>query len=408
MKLIVHRGGNQIGGSCVEIATARTRVILDVGLPFEEEQQDQLPDVPGLFSAGDRVDAIVLSHAHFDHTGLLLKTNPEIPVYCTSGTSKMMLAGALFARQCELPKERYRQLSTGVPRHIGDLTVTVFDVDHSIFGSVAIMVEGDGERILYSGDLRMHGRKPGMIAALYKALKDRPVDTLIMEGTLVGLPPKRALTEREIEPAILESIKTAPSLVLATFSPQNLDRLVTIYRATKRAGRIFVADLYTAFIMHLLKSEVKIPPPRSSEGVAVFFNRTKPIPQKIRDLFTDSQITLDEIRAEPTRYVMVGRPGMVKADFKSVLPEGSRCLYSMWSGYLDRPEWKETQSVLAAANGDLVRHHAGGHITVEDIQRFIERVNPKRVVPIHTRDPSGFSDFGQNITAIHNFNDNAL
>ena len=124
MKLIVHRGTKEVGGTCIEISTERTRLILDVGLPlfdkdrkpFDSSQlrrmsKDELlakgvlPSVPGLFIDGAPPDAILLSHAHLDHTGLLGFTQPTIPVYATSGTSKMMLAGRMFAMQVGIPRE---------------------------------------------------------------------------------------------------------------------------------------------------------------------------------------------------------------------------------------------------------------------------------------------------------------
>ena len=104
MKFIIHRGSNEIGGSCVEVSAGKTRIILDVGLPLDYpgDKSDpkrskptrnhfpssaaHVPKVPGLFQSGSSVDAILISHAHADHAGLLNHANPKIPVYCTQGT----------------------------------------------------------------------------------------------------------------------------------------------------------------------------------------------------------------------------------------------------------------------------------------------------------------------------------
>jgi ribonuclease J len=201
MRLTIFRGTHEIGGNCVEIATDSARIVLDVGMPLfdaDGEQFDEkvirgksvhellqtkiLPNVPGLFTEGPVPDAILLSHAHMDHTGFLRFTRPEIPVYATKGTSKMMLAGRLFARQVELPRKRFKELQAEKPTDVAGFRVTAFAVDHSVYGSVAFLIEADGKTVLYSGDLRLHGRKPGMARDLTAALKDKTVDVLLMEG----------------------------------------------------------------------------------------------------------------------------------------------------------------------------------------------------------------------------------
>lgn len=422
MQLTIYRGTKEIGGSCIEVATASTRIILDAGLPLVKPDREPfdpkviqgksteelitekvIPNVPGLFTDGVAPNAILLSHSHLDHAGLLHLTKPDIPIYATSGTSKMMLAGAVFSRQQGLDRNRHQEIKPRQTFTVGDMTITPFAVDHSSFGSVAYLIEAEGKTLLYSGDIRKHGRKPGMARDLVAEVGPRNIDVLLMEGTHFGSGRSKGLTEFELEEEIVGHIKTAPGIVLACFSPIDVDRLVTYYRACQLTGRIFVADAYTAFVMHLVASEASIPRPTSDAGVRVFFNKAFEDRQltSIRERFLANQIELEDVKAEPTKHLMVFRPSMTELDFAGQLPANSRCLYSYWKGYLEKPDWVELQEDLRHAGGDFIPAHASGHIYVEDIVELVRAINPKQVVPIHTFEPTGFLDHFTNVRLLN-------
>ncbi len=185
MQIVIFRGTHEIGGNCIEVRSGQRRIVLDVGMPLVDDQgrpfdakvlkgksvrqllQDRiLPPVPGLFrDPSDRTpapDAILLSHSHTDHGGLIPYTRPDIPVFLSRGTSKMLLAGSMFAQQQEIDENRRRIIDKGKRLPIDGFNITASNVDHSAYDSLAFVIEVDGQRVLYSGDLRLHGRKPGM------------------------------------------------------------------------------------------------------------------------------------------------------------------------------------------------------------------------------------------------------
>lgn len=425
MRLTIHRGTHEIGGNCLEVSSGNSRIILDIGLPlFNEDrephdtgalrrqtpeelrQRGVLPSVPGLFDDGPTVDAILLSHAHEDHTGLLRHSRADIPIYASVGTSKMMLAGAKFAGQPALPRERHRELASGQPVQIGDFTVTPFSVDHSIYGSQAFLIEAEGKTVLYSGDLRLHGRKPSMHRALVEAVKQRNIDVLLIEGTHIGHPDHRGPNEYDLEDQIAEHVRSAPGLVLASFSPQHVDRLVGFLRAAKKTGRTFIADAYTAFVMHLIASETPVPRPESTEWVKVFFpkffeesHRRKKL-EGFFSLMSPARMGMEEIRSNPSRYVMLFRPSMLESDFGGTLPDGIRCLYSRWTGYLDQPDWLPVRIALSAAKGDLIEVHTSGHIHSADIAELVRQIDAKLVIPVHTFEPERFQAIAANVRVL--------
>ena len=79
----------------------------------------------------------------------------------------MLLAGSMFAGQADVDRDRKRERQNRARRSISaDFKVTAYNVDHSAYDSLAFVIEAEGKRLLYSGDLRMHGRKPGMAKRL--------------------------------------------------------------------------------------------------------------------------------------------------------------------------------------------------------------------------------------------------
>lgn len=412
MILTVYRGTREIGGTCIEVSSGNTRLILDVGLPLVDVNRDPfdslkalrstreeliadgtIPPIPGLF-IDDALPpaAILLSHAHLDHVGLLHHTRPEIPIHATRGTSKMMLAGAVFASRPSLDRSRHIPVSPGISFQVGGITVTPFAVDHSTFGCLAFLLEAEGKRLLYSGDLRRHGRKPGMMRTLVEQIVPRNIDVLLMEGTHSGGEKEQGLSEFDLEERVVALVRSAPALVLAAFSPQDVDRLVTLYRAAQRTNRTFVADAYAAFVLHLVQHEARIPPPKRDKGIRIYHNasfRRRSI-ESLTRLFEPDRIELDEVLTDPDRHLMVFRPSMTALDFGGHIPSRSRVIFSCWKGYLANPDWVELQKQVADANGDFVPAHASGHIYLADLIKLVGDLDPKVVIPIHTFEPARF------------------
>jgi ribonuclease J len=249
MRVRIHRGSKEIGGSCIEVEADGARVVLDVGKPLSAGWNDEvaLPAVPGLAEGGDpSLLGVLISHSHLDHYGLLPQVSPDVPIYAGAATACMMAAAAFFSR-ASANVTVAEPFVDRQPIKIGPFTVTPYLADHSAFDAYSILVEADDRRLFYSGDIRGHGRK----ASLFDRLVSQPplgVHALLLEGTHIGSSGhvrEAVTTESEVEAAMAATFRSTTGLAAVVSSAQNIDRLVTVYKACRRAGRTLLVDLYT-------------------------------------------------------------------------------------------------------------------------------------------------------------------
>jgi ribonuclease J len=231
-------------------------VLLDVGRPLDAPP-DARQLLPRSLDTTRSVDAVLVSHPHQDHYGLLEEVPAEWPVHCGEPTARLIsLTGALFGKQ--LP-HRFVPWRSGLKFQVGAFTITPTLIDHSAFDAHMLLIEAHGKRILYSGDFRVHGRK----SALTRRLMDNPpgeIDVLLMEGTNLGSD-KPCITESNLEDAFVDLFRNTRGRVFVAWSAQNVDRTVTLYRASLKTGRTLVVDLYTAEVMEALADFGKLPRP---------------------------------------------------------------------------------------------------------------------------------------------------
>ena len=94
MRLMIHRGAHQVGGSCVELNYDDAAILIDVGLPldFSDDPESHLPQplFDQLRDGNKNIDAVILSHAHLDHYGLAGMLPEGIPVYCGKASAELM------------------------------------------------------------------------------------------------------------------------------------------------------------------------------------------------------------------------------------------------------------------------------------------------------------------------------
>jgi ribonuclease J len=413
MKVTIYRGTKEIGGTLIELKSKDTRILIDAGyplflndkpidnsiakLPYERLiELGVLPLIEGLYSwdkAG--FDAVIISHAHLDHYGLLKYINPAIPVYISAGTRKIIEISQMFkiTDAFSLPLKNFKMYEAF---HVGDFTIKPFLMDHSAFDAAAFEISSEGKTIIYTGDFRGHGRKAVCLDRFISGAAKK-ADVLLTEGTMFGRQDEKIMTENELEDMVISEIGNRKIPVLFQSSSQNIDRLVSFYRAALKLGRIFVVDIYTANVLYELRQLGNNLPYPSKEyaNIKVFYPYR--LTQKIfNDIgedyakrFSAFHISKPSLSEKQNNIIMTVRPSMQHDIEKCSFHEGL-FIYSLWQGYRDSEYQQRFEDYLRKNGFESKAIHTSGHASTSDIERVITGLEPKQIIPIHTMAPNAF------------------
>lgn len=386
MKLHIHRGQNQIGGNIIEISTNTTKILLDVGLELDDDRNQSLPEIHGLFDYAG-YDAIFISHYHGDHIGLVYYAHKDIPIYIGEASYNIIKASDLYKKKATITPKGF--LINKQPIIVGDISVTPYLCDHSAFDSYMLLCEADGESVLYTGDFRSNGRKS--FDALLRSLP-RNVDKLLCEGTTLSRESYTSITEKELEERATELFRSAAGPVFVLQSSMNIDRIVTMYRAAKRSSRIFLEEVYMADIATAAGRSIPNP---NFDDVYAFITS----PSKFKELSKYKQRAGKSFISRK-QFVMCVRNSMLRY-LKSLASkmsfEDGLLVYSFWSGYRETENMKHFLLECEKLGLRIVTLHTSGHADENAIKELIEVVNPKVLIPIHTENAGRFREIAPNL-----------
>lgn len=386
VRLTVHRSTQEIGGNCIEIAASDgRRLLLDIGRPLDAtgEAADLLPATLDL---GGPPAAILISHPHQDHYGLLQATPAGWPVYSGGAAEKLVrLTAAIIG---EPITRGFNTWTSGHPFIVGPFTITPFLTDHSAFDAYMLLIEVGGKRILYSGDFRVHGRK-GTLVSRFMSAPPPAIDVLLLEGTNLGTD-KPWMSEDTLEGEFRQLFKQTRGRVFVAWSAQNIDRTVTLYRACLKANRTLVVDLYTAEVLELLAEYANLPRPGWQQIKVVITSAFADLYRaKGREEFVARMaahgIAAHHLNDTKSRWVVMTRKSLIHDYVRRNVTPGpdDAWSWSMWRGYLDSADGKAAQAWFAASGARACHLHTSGHASPDDLRKFAQAVRADRVVPIH-------------------------
>lgn len=392
MKIKIYRGTKEIGGTCVELTADNGKVLwVDLGAPLDSTN-------PNVDYAQNKFDALLISHPHQDHFGLMEKVGATAPIFIGELSLDLINATKIFKGIPQLDGN-FKTIKPWESFTIADtFRVKPFLTDHSTPEAFAFLIEADGKRIFYSGDFRATGRK----SIVYKKQIENPpenIDLLLIEGTMVERTNHLYSTEDSVEEAIYNTIKAQTNLSFVISSAQNIDRLISVFRACKRTKKYLVIDVYSAWILEMVRKQSKNIPAIEWEEIKVYAHPSQL--EKIKDTsFDDFRNRIkphrvgNSVFSNPSDYVYFVRCPNEKLIDKLRGKGTINIIYSQWEGYLLEEHKNFCTDNLNALKKDsdisFQTIHTSGHATVSDLMKFAKAINSNKIVPIHTAFPEKF------------------
>ncbi len=224
VSLLTLGGFGQVGRSCMLLTTSDSKVLIDCGInPGARSPSEAFPRIDWANITLDELDAIVIGHAHLDHTGflpVLLKYGYKGPIYCTEPTLPMMNliqldAIKVAAAQGRTPmysdRDVFQVMRQAITLPYGsvtdispDIKLGLSNAGHILGSATCHFHIGNGDHnFVYSGDI-----KYGRSMLLESANTNYPrVETLLIESTY-GAKEDIQPSRQEVEAAFIASVNS--------------------------------------------------------------------------------------------------------------------------------------------------------------------------------------------------------
>jgi ribonuclease J len=397
----------------------------------------------------EHMDGVLLSHGHQDHNGCLGFLKREIPVftglmtaligkgmqdiagggpeasYSYLGPKELTDEGTLKSvtglRQgrphqlCESDQpiaaalERLRSFfndhpgkrTTFEPAPLGfadlaALGLRFFRVDHSIPGSGAFAVSTPIGWVGYTGDLRLHGHSRWRTEKFARELAELRPQLLIVEGT--SLAERRATEEPEVHQAALEVIRRESGIVIADFSPRNIERLRTFRDIATEVGRRLVVTTKDAYLleqMHLIDPAIPRPDQEPLGVLRAPRVTHSAWEDRVLDQFGARMVDAALIRAHPGGFVLCLSYWDI-ANLIDIEPASGTYIYSASEAYSEEQRidqgrlknWLDyfgLKPVGGLPGSEKGPFHASGHIDGAGMEWLIETIAPAAILPVHSQ-----------------------
>lgn len=243
MEIKILGAAKEVGRSAFLVSNENSNILMDYGVLLKKEPQFPLHVKP------KELHAVVLSHAHLDHSGFLpslFLSSSKFPVLSTNPTielSQLLIEDMIKISGFYLPFENidlyrmlnyHKNLRYREPYPINDTYITLYESGHVLGGST-IVLENKGKRIFYTGDINTRGSK-----ILRPADLDiDEIHLMIIESTYSQtnqIP--RLQSEKELLEFASKIIDNGGTLFVPAFSVERAQEIACVFKAYKFPHKI--------------------------------------------------------------------------------------------------------------------------------------------------------------------------
>jgi len=415
-------GAGEVGASCGILRIGDWRVLIDAGMrPSARVGQDRLPALDRL--TAEPPDAIIVTHAHIDHTGALPLASemfPAAPIYCTETTlllTRLLLADSVRVMEAEhLAQEGETPLYTAevvertlarvrpvewaqpvAPLPDPAITVRFLHAGH-IAGAAMLLIDTPAGRVLHMGDYSVTAQRTlhGLdVLGLPQA------DAVISEGTYGdAIHANRKEQERALVATVARVVGRGGRALLPAFAVGRAQEVALILRAARSTGELPPVPIHldgmVRGVCDLYQAQVHDLNPRLQNYVR---NARRP-------LFADPSLAVYAVTAGRRRQLLNDLGAAVVISSSGMMTGGPAPLYArafaadeknaiVFSGYQD--DESPGAALLRARQGTTValgkealtlqcaveRYSLSAHADAGQIEVAVARARPRVTVLVH-------------------------
>jgi ribonuclease J len=434
VSITVYGGAGEIGANkiLVEDKGHDVRLLLDFGESFDVLRRfydfpmtpatleellriRAIPNLPNLYHRPEarehkasNVDALVLSHAHSDHSGYVPLLNRSIPIYlgeCTRRIFEARLQGARKHFGTNIEGQEFRTFKTGEKFRVGGVEVEPVHVDHSIPAAYGFIIHCSQATLVYTGDFRRHGARPQLTQDFVDAVKRAGCpDIILSEGT--NFTRAEVSTEEEVQRKATGIVQGCRTLVLVDFSEMDFDRFGTMRQVAEDCNRELVIEPRRMWILQAINqcSGLAEPNVATDASIRLFDAERTRLSTHERLLrgarsklpkLEERTVTPADIHAAPQRFLFSTSFGSIST-IQRLKPLASG-IYLLSASEPFNEESKisfdKLQNWLELSGLAMYSAHCSGHIHPLELRQTLEDLKPKAVLAIHTEKPLLFKRF---------------
>lgn len=442
LEIKFYGGVNQIGGNKILVTDkkADASVFLDFGMNFtvhtryfEEFIQPRtsnglgdylemgiIPKIEGIYRDDllefakmkkhdePLVDAVILSHAHLDHSSHISFLDERIPVYCNDTTFAILKAVQETGRRQlgseiidfkrrpilnykDKPVER-KFVHVDKKLKINGLEIEMLPVDHSVPGATGMIIHGSDMTVAYSGDLRLHGTDGQLTEEFVTRLGAEKPDVFLCEGTRIDEVDRNS--EAYVRDTSTKLIADTSGLVIADFAFKDTTRFKTFLEVAKNNKRRLAIEFKDAFYIRELSRFVSGLPDLHDDSLLLYESKKRSGTYGERDYEQWEREFLNYGNTVRADYLGAHQEEVVVAlgyfdvtELIDLRPKTNSVYIKSASEAFNEEQEFDMQRLKAWLDHFGMGYkqvHASGHAPRDDLKKVMDMSNTKKIVPIHT------------------------